>query len=283
MFMRTCSLLTVLLGLIVALPVTGFAAPVDVATLTQLMIEDQGNDMTLLGLGFGVDPSSPVTFSSNVDLSTTSYSFMSAPGSMYEGQSLTIVASGVYDSTTSLLTTTASITLGATTYIDTGTLDLSVNSNYMNATELTPPMPTPFFAVDVTDDECFEKPGFFEDFCYYTNNGTKIPDSDYLSIVSMSLPGWTFQNYGDFLVSSVGSSPAAGGDGSFTATVSPVPEPSDLTLLAFGISVLTGAKIRLRRNRSIRCSAENLSTEFGYLADGPRVPLGRCGPSLSQT
>ena len=66
------------------------AGTVDVATLTQLMIENQGNDMTLLGLGFGVDPGSPVKFTSTVDASGMSFSFMPVSGSTYKGQMVTL-------------------------------------------------------------------------------------------------------------------------------------------------------------------------------------------------
>ena len=87
------------------------AGTVDVATLTQLMIENQGNDMTLLGLGFGVDPGSPVTFTSTVNASGMSFSFMPVSGSTYKGQLVTLSGSGVFNSTTNILTTTASIGL----------------------------------------------------------------------------------------------------------------------------------------------------------------------------
>jgi hypothetical protein len=62
------------------------AGTVDVATLTQLMIENQGNDMTLLGLGFGVDPSSPVNFTSTVNASGMSFSFMPVSGTIGHAQ-----------------------------------------------------------------------------------------------------------------------------------------------------------------------------------------------------
>ena len=231
------------------------AGTVDVATLTQLMIENQGNDMTLLGLGFGVDPGSPVKFTSTVDASGMSFSFTPVSGSTYKGQMVTLSGSGVFDSTTNILTTTASIGLGATTFTDTGTLDLSAGSNFMQMTEVTPPMPTPlFFSEDITDDECTEKPGFFEDFCHYTNNGTKIPKSDYLSVVSMTLPSWTFQNTGVFAVSSVGSSPATGGDGDFTTTIMSVPEPSIWALMGLGFAGLGLFKIAKSRRDEGRCT-----------------------------
>jgi len=211
--------------------------PLDVATLTQLMIENQGNDMTLLGLGFGVDPSSPVDFTSLVDATGMSFSFTAVSGSMYKGQLVTLTGNGVFDPMTNILSTTASIGLGGSTFADTGTLDLSAGSNFMQTTELTPPMPTPFFSEDMTDDECMEKPGFFEDFCYYTNNHVKIPGSDYLSVVSMTGPNWTFRNTGVFDVSSVGTSPIDGGPGTFTTTLA-VPEPSVWALMGLGFAGL---------------------------------------------
>jgi hypothetical protein len=212
------------------------AGAIDVATLTQLMIENEGNATTLLGLGFGVDPSSPVNFTSVVDPSAMSYSFTPVSGSMYEGQDVTLAGSGTYDPATNVLTTTASIGLGATIFVDTGTLDLSTGSSYVEATELTPPMPTPFFAEDMTDDECKTVPGFFEDFCYYTKDGVKIAGSDYLSVLSMTLPSWTFLNSGVFIVSGMGSSPLVGGDGTSTMTIMPLPEPSTWAMMVFGFA-----------------------------------------------
>ena len=231
------------------------AGAIDVATLTQLMIENQGNAMTLLGLGFGVDPSSPVMFTSTVNPTAMSYSFMPVSGSMYEGQDVTVDGSGMYNPTTNVLTTTASIGLGTTLFVDTGTLDLSTGSTYLEATELTPPMPTPFFSEDMTDDECKTVPGIFEDFCYYTNNGTKIPGSNYLSVVSMTLPNWTFLNSGVFVVSGTGSSPLVGGDGTSTMTIMPVPEPSTWAMMVFGFAGVGFFGYRASRQRIERRAA----------------------------
>lgn len=252
MRIRTCSLLAALLGLIAALPATAFADPIDVPTLTLLMIEDQGSDMTLLGQAFGANPSSPVMFTSNVNLSAMSYSFMSLPGSMYEGQSLTIADSGVYNTATNVFDTDASITLGAISFSLSGTTDISAFP-YSAVSFLAPAPVLPMCnGMTVTDADVKIFPDG-TDTVTLTNNNKPIPGCAVASSGGIKIPimtqSWSYQASGNVVVSSVGSSPLAGGTGSFTATVSPVPEPSSTALFAFGISVLIGAKIRPRRRR----------------------------------
>jgi hypothetical protein len=211
-----------------------------VAALTQYMIENQGNAMTLLGLGFGLDPSSPVSFANTVDPTAMSFSFMQTSGSMYQGKVLTLSGSGSFDPTTNILTTTASIGLGSTIFVDTGTLDLSAGFDEFETTKLTPPMPIPFFAptgqppVDATDDECRTIPGIFEDECYYTRDGVRIPGSQFNSVEFVSLPNWNYRNSGVFTIGGMGSLPSAGGSG--TSTIAVIPEPSTWAMMLLGFA-----------------------------------------------
>ena len=225
------------------------ADAIDVATLTQLMIENQGNAMTLLGLGFGVDLGSPIMFMNTVDPTAMTFKFTQDSGSMYDGQLVTLSGSGTYDPTMNMLMTTASIGLeGGTIFTDTGTLDLSVGSDDFEATKLMPPMPTPFFGgVDMTDDECRTIPGIFEDMCYYTKDGVRIPDSQFNSVDFATLPNWSYQNIGVFTVSGMGSLPSVGGSG--PSIMAFVPEPSTwaMMLLGFGRIGLLGYRASRQR------------------------------------
>jgi hypothetical protein len=226
------------------------AVTLDVAALTQYMIENQGNAMTLLGLGFGLDPSSPVSFTNSVDGSAMSFSFMQTSGSMYEGKVLTLSGTGSFDPTTNILSTTASIGLGSTIFVDTGTLDLSAGFDEFEHTELKPKMPTPFFAEDMTDDECKTIPGIFEDMCYYTNEGVRIPGSQFNSVDFASLPNWNYRNSGVFTISGMGSLPSAGGSG--TSTMAVIPEPSTWAMMLLGFAGVGLFRYRASRQRDQR-------------------------------
>lgn len=112
-------------GLMVAQPVAGSASTLDISTLTQLMMEDQGQDVFLLGLEFGFSPAA-ISFISNVNPDALSYSYMTVAGSTYLGKSLGISATATFDPTTDTVTVDLSTTLGTSTYSTVATNTLTV-------------------------------------------------------------------------------------------------------------------------------------------------------------
>jgi hypothetical protein len=77
---------------------------------TEVLFEEQGTTALSLGSVFGADATSPISFTSFVDPSGTSFSYATVPGSMYLGQSLTITGSGTLN--TGNYHVSASINLG---------------------------------------------------------------------------------------------------------------------------------------------------------------------------
>jgi hypothetical protein len=113
-------LVSVLLPLILAAAMPAVASPISTTTLTHLMIESEAVDADGLVLLFGPDFASHIVFSSLVDPLAMSYSYTSVPGSTYEGLSLTLSATGIFDPSTDTLAIASAGTLGADSWTSLG-------------------------------------------------------------------------------------------------------------------------------------------------------------------
>ncbi len=70
-------------------------------------------EMTFIGRYFGPDDASPLSFTSNQDITNQSFNFSLAPGSTYLGQAMALTASGSFNTTTSEWGMTTSGALGS--------------------------------------------------------------------------------------------------------------------------------------------------------------------------
>ena len=265
----------------------GCADPIDGLTLTQLMIENQGQDSFILGSAYGVDLTSPIPFTTNVDLASMSYSYNSMAGLLYEGQPLSIVGTGSFNSSTNTLTTTSNITLGPNTLSAPGTVvvDLLANPKTDSFKRTFPPFPVP--GGTAYDEECdsLQFPsGRSLDTCQYTRaNGTPFGPAFTSADNYNTLTGaWTFDQSSIELgvgVAIAGLSAPTGGFGSSEATLSvPIPEPPALTMLAFALAVLGARKFLGGRSRGLTCARNRIKSRAGESDPaGPRRPHSHLG------
>ena len=235
----------VMLVFMAAAPVARAAPLNQVQLLTELMIESQGDNAGYLGLMFGPDASSPLVFSSNVDPSGTTFSFSLNPGTTYQGQSLTLSGSGVFDPSTSMLTASSSGMLGSKAWTTSDSETVISNGDKFSVasdSNLFDPAAKAFDRHRITDlfsDGISVNAGFYTD-----KDGKKIPGSDFTSTDTWKLQNpdagnWQYAENAPglgFTVASQGFSPINGGAGSFTASV--VPEPSASLLFLGGLGML---------------------------------------------
>lgn len=223
-----------LLALLISAPTVGRADLVFDAT--GVMIEDQLMTNIVVATRLGADPASPLRFASTVAADGLSFSFDLAPGSTYAGHSLSIDSSAVFDVATDTWSTTdrvvddgaVSVTFSSQkrTEINTGQFTLSsardgvqVDMNYNTGTRTSMGIA---FAIDAAGKRI---PGGFTKILFDDEDSegdwhtSAFPDGTTTDLTALV---------------SFGSSPVTGGGGSFTTTVSTVPEPASLVLLSLG-------------------------------------------------
>jgi len=233
---------------LIALVLTGVAPGVRAATsitpadlATGLMIESQGDNLGVLGYMFGPDPSSSLSFLTNVGSSGTTFSFSLNSGAVYQGQDITLMGSGEFDPHTGMLVTSSAGTLGSQSWTTSGSetviasgnsfsssVDLDVSAANPLSRNFTPPSGR-------HRDETFNPDGTSTNSGWYTNNrGEKIFGTDFNSTNKRNPDGtWQYKEGASF---AEGFSPVNGGAGSSTASI--VPEPSISLLFLGGLSML---------------------------------------------
>ena len=237
---------------------TAIAAPVASATtltagqLTDLMVENQGDNGEFIALVFGPDASSPLTFSSNVNSAGTLFSFSLTP-TIYRGQSMTLTGTGSYDPTTNVLQLASSGSLGSSSWTTAGTaavtfsgsdLNVLTNLNFLNGGVEK--------SADVHAEGFVRADGTTGGFGFDTDkNGDPIPGSTrvFKDDRQSEIGTWNYRSISDlgFTIDSVGFSTPGGGTGSFTTTIQPVPEPSTMLFIASGVAGLAIRSIRKRK------------------------------------
>src|SRR6516164_6567330 len=89
--------------------------------VVEVMMENQGADAAYIGRMFGGDGSSLIQFQSMTDPTTGTFGYSTLPGSMYLGQSLSIVSAGTYDSGSGSWSMETTGSLGGSSWTQSGT------------------------------------------------------------------------------------------------------------------------------------------------------------------
>lgn len=255
------------LFLLVPLVALAFATParaLPIGEVTDMLAEDSASVLALFGFSRPTLPTQTIQFTSNV--TSTSFSYTTAPLQLYDGQLLTLTGNGSYDGvsqwtmnsvgTYGALAVTTTATQTRSTLPSGGILIQSDYDYYENGIKqrdlhidlaIFPPIP---------GDPVWRS----YDEAYFTDqSGSPIPGAQYVSwdVFNEDTGNWDIeikplfpQPPRDVYVSISGNSPIAGGAGTFTASISAVPEPSSLALAASALFV--GAGIAIRRTRHAR-------------------------------
>ena len=125
------------------------------AANTEVMMNTEAAEMTFIGRYFGPDDASPLSFTSNQDITGQSFSFNLTPGSTYLGQSMSLTASGSYNTTTSEWDITTSGSLGPVgpnqmTWSSVYTASITGDPTFLIAGKITVPVPNfPLLDVEI--------------------------------------------------------------------------------------------------------------------------------------
>jgi hypothetical protein len=213
-----------------------------VPVVTETMMEDQEANLSFLGAQLGADAASPLHFTSVVDPGGTSFSYSLDPGTTYLGQPLSFSSGGTYDPTTATWTESSSVSFAGlassgkgkekTEQNPDGSYTITSDYDYFDKDK----NKTGDLHLVVT---LFRGLARSEDTGYFTDkNGMKIPKRTFTStdMYNEEKKKWESEMFPDdskalsFYLKSAGNTPATGGSGDFTATLSPIPEPSSLVL-----------------------------------------------------
>ena len=226
--------------------------------INEFLMETQVENADAVFVQFGADSSSPLNFTSNVDLSKNSFSFQLVPGSTYLGMPMTLSGAGTFNAVLNTVILSASATLGATAWTTDG-VDTITSGDVVYTSE------TNFKREgvkigDLTDACTVDEVKNTSD-CFYTATdkdggpiGAPFRGADPWIKVDDPKGGkdirWNENIDGsefNFVINSTGITPLAGGAGSFTTVISPVPEPSAFFLLGSSLAGILGFRFS-RRN-----------------------------------
>jgi hypothetical protein len=229
-----------LITIVSLMPNEGLAGIIStVQLMTELMMEDEGENMAIVGELFGPDKSSPLSFSSNVDITAMAFSFSLDPGSTYQGLAMTLSGSAVFDPVADIWNASSSGTLGSVAWTPSGTYSVTGDPFELSSglTGIDNPQFHDYHDLIFYNPKTGESGGTFHFTDIHGERSTpNFPVGDTLGPDGK----WHYEIVTDtFRVDSGGSSPVPGGGaGSFTTTISPVPEPSGVILLCTALGLL---------------------------------------------
>jgi len=217
--------------------------------LTDLMVENQGDNAELIALVFGPDANSPLSFTSNVNSAGTFFSYSLVP-TLYRGQSMTLTGTGSFDSATNVLQLASSGSLGSSSWTTQGTAAISVSGTDLNVlTNLNFLNGGVEKSADTHAEGFVRADGTTGGFGFDTDkNGEAIPGTTrvFKDDRQSEVGTWHYSNTSQIgvIINSTGFSTPGGGSGTFTTTIAPVPEPSTMLFIASGAAGLVFRSIR---------------------------------------
>jgi hypothetical protein len=229
----------------------------DWAQNTEMMMETEGAEMTFIGRYFGPDNSSTLSFTSNQNIAGQCFSFSLDPGTTYLGQSMTLKATGDFNTTTNEWDVTTNGSLGSTTWSSSYTAGITGDPTFFVAGKITVPLPGfPLLDMEVKGALFATFPPPFPLYlvasvgtAQATVLGQPVGPTFGVFDLLFKAGAWNWATGGvflagldanggghDFQVASSGQvTPVTGGLGTFTSQVQSVPEPATASLLFFGL------------------------------------------------
>jgi hypothetical protein len=246
-----------LVALLVLTSAVSWANPTLTTTnlITELLMNDEVTNASLMALFLGPDFSSQVTYTTFVDRANLSFSFSSQTGSMYLGQSLNLSGSGVFDPNTGIMSLASSGALGLTQWSTSGQFFVTGDSNgyqftgqeslFSGGFSHLPPSPCltwKFVDAELNDDGTSLAMGTWMNVCT-RRQGVWDSEDIYADVGAgrIELETTVFGVPETYRVHERGTSPPDGGPGENVITYSSTAEPSSILLL--GIGVLGVAKV----------------------------------------
>lgn len=226
--------------------------------MTEMMMENQGENNLVIGAFFGPDPNSALVFTSMVDPVALTFSFSLNPGSTYLGLPISLSSSASFDAVNDVWDASSSVTLGTASWTIIGTYSAPIgdpfqNSNFLIDPKNLPPGVDPRQFHDMHDLIFYNtKDGTSGGFVHFTNiQGQRSSPNFPVGDVRNPDGSWSYELITDaFWVHGSGFSPVpTGGSGTFTTMVSPIPEPSFAVLVAVTL-IATAKSAALRSRRS---------------------------------
>jgi len=236
------------------MPTFGWADALTQTQLLALMIENQGDNASLIGSIFGPDGTAPLTFTSDVNVSGDMFSFSLAP-TPYLQQNLTITGIGFFDATTDLLHLFSLGVLGSVVLMTEGTDAITLSPDGgLNGSSDVNFLEGGVKVHDIHAEGFLRSDGTTGGFGFDTDeNGDEIKGSVRVFTDTQTPTGnWGFQSSNPglgFVINSEGFSPLAGGSGTFTTTIAALPEPSAVLPIGSCVVVLAIVSMLGRRKK----------------------------------
>jgi hypothetical protein len=227
----------------------------DIQENIAVMMESQAANQTFIARSFGIDAASVLSFSSSTDVVGKAFSYSLAPGSTYNGLSMTFDVAGAFNAPLGLWELTSSGSLGTESWTGIGTASVLgdprvevewnwtsrvLGFDYASVTvyvDIVPFLETVSAGVLVNTTH-----GMPVGFGVSVDALVRIPGTPFVwewekFLITSIQPGVDPADTGQgFRVVSSGTILETGGVGRFTAQIQPIPEPS--TWLLMGSSLL---------------------------------------------
>jgi hypothetical protein len=217
------------------------AQPLDPeAEVIEVMIAAQASDGQFIGRFFGADASSPLSFTSDVNVTGKTFTYSSVLGSMYQDSSISLTTSGAFNTANSLWEWSSIGSLGGTSLNGSGTGSIGetvvgLAGNFNSSRTIfgikfdyheTVLYSSPILPIASVTAWSFT----IDDFPIKSG-----PGSDLISILSTPPATYFWTTSTPLFEQRVdGFSPLNGGPGGFELNIVPVPEPPTFILLSMG-------------------------------------------------
>jgi PEP-CTERM motif len=230
-----------------------FAIPLSATSFTsdevvETMMETEGVDTLYVGLIFGPDAASVLHFISNVNLSTGAFSYSLVSGQMYLGSAFSLTTTGIFNSSLGEFVWTSTAQLGAQQWSGNGALTWSGDPDDFGHTQTAARNGVTY---NVTIKGKRNEETSIATYAVTKLDGTDLGTFNGTDLFNKKEGKWQHTvKLPNGTLNATGVTPSGGGVGAFNVTITPVPEPSSLTLLGLGVSSLFafGRKAYLRRS-----------------------------------